>query len=906
MSTENIFEDQEMIESFLEEADEIIEQLDDNLVSVETQPDDLELINAIFRGFHTIKGMGGFLGFTQLVHIAHESENVLDLLRNQELSVNSSLMDIILEAVDLIKELLNDIRLQEIQTRDLSGISAKLATLIPGAGGESAAVTEAEADIEETSSSDPEDEALDSSPASFQWLQQQGVDASENASSDDEEPQEMPNSLQWLQEQDPNSQPTAAADADAEESDSEAWMETVSPDEFDATDPAIEISLEAGGVQETAEMDLDAIPVVEMSSEEIGEVTEQDLELEKDTVADFSIVIGEESDSEAWMETVSPDEFDAEDLASDASPEGGGAQEAAEIDLNDLPIVEVSSEEIGEITAQDLESTTQSQERVDGFLELGKDAVADESDLEVWAETVSTKASDAKGPAIEASLETGGAQGKDEIDIDAIPVVEVSQEEIGEITAQDLESTTQSQERVDGFLELGKDGIDKGASPSPSKSSGDFSTQPTVEDIISKVSAESSAPQSKAGAGRSRQQTVSTTIRVDVKRLEEMMNLIGELVLERNHLLQLKKDFELKVDLDSFELGLAENSARINRLTTDLQRSILSVRMLPIGSVFKKFPRIARDIARDLNKEVELVLSGEETELDKAIVDVISEPLTHLLRNSIDHGLETPDVREAAGKPRSGKVCLSASHVGNQIIIEITDDGAGIDPEVIGRKAVEKELITEEQLAEMSKKEIFDLIFLPGFSTAEQVSTVSGRGVGMDVVRTTVRNFNGTINLESELGKGTQIELRLPLTLAIIQALMVEVGKETFAIPLSAVVETVRITPEDIQKVRKHEVLDLRNSVLPLLRLREALHCAPAESPSSNGHHSYVVVVGLAEQQTGVVVDRLIGEEEIVVKSLGNYLGNVPGIAGATIMGDGRASLILEVSTLMSLYDATE
>ena len=822
MSTENIFEDEEMIESFLEEADEIIEQLDDNLVSVETQPDDLELINAIFRGFHTIKGMGGFLGFTQLVHIAHESENVLDLLRNQELSVNPALMDIILEAVDLIKELLNDIRVQEIQTRDLSGISAKLATLIPGAGGESAAVTEAEADIEETSSSDPEDEALDSSPASFQWLQQQGVDASENASSDDEEPQEMPNSLQWLQEQDPNSQPMAAADADAEESDSEAWMETVSPDEFDATAPAIEISLEAGGVQETAEIDLDAIPVVEMSSEEIGEVTEQDLELEKDTVADFSIVIGEESDSEAWMETVSADEFNAEDLASDASPEGGGAQEAAEIDLNDLPIVEVSSEEIGEVTAQD------------------------------------------------------------------------------------LESTTQSQERVDGFLELGKDGIDKGASPSPSKSSGDFSTQPTVEDIISKMSAESSAPQSKAGTGWSRQQMVSTTIRVDVKRLEEMMNLIGELVLERNHLLQLKKDFELKVDLDSFELGLAENSARINRLTTDLQRSILSVRMLPIGSVFKKFPRIARDIARDLNKEVELVLSGEETELDKAIVDVISEPLTHLLRNSIDHGLETPDVREAAGKPRSGKVCLSASHVGNQIIIEITDDGAGIDPEVIGRKAVEKELITEEQLAEMAKKEIFDLIFLPGFSTAEQVSTVSGRGVGMDVVRTTVRNFNGTINLESELGKGTRIELRLPLTLAIIQALIVEVGKETFAIPLSSVVETVRITPEDIQKVRKHEVLDLRNSVLPLLRLREALHCAPAESPSSNGHHSYVVVVGLAEQQTGVVVDRLIGEEEIVVKSLGNYLGNVPGIAGATIMGDGRASLILEVSTLMSLYDATE
>jgi len=292
---------------------------------VETQPDDLELINAIFRGFHTIKGMGGFLGFTQLVHIAHESENVLDLLRNQELSVNPALMDIILEAVDLIKELLNDIRVQEIQTRDLSGISAKLATLMPGAGGESAAVTEAEADIEETSSSDPEDEALDSSSASFEWLQKQGVDASENASSDDEEPQEMPNSLQWLQEQDPNSQPTAAADADAEE-----------------------------------------------------------------------------SDSEAWMETVSPDEFDAEDLASDASPEGGGAQEAAEIDLNDLPIVEVSSEEIGEITAQD------------------------------------------------------------------------------------LESTTQSQERVDGFLELGKDRIDKGASPSPSKSPGGFSTQPTVDNIISK------------------------------------------------------------------------------------------------------------------------------------------------------------------------------------------------------------------------------------------------------------------------------------------------------------------------------------------------------------------------------------------------------------------------------------
>ena len=775
MSDENLFDDPEMVESFLMEADEIVEQLDDDLVTLETQPDDVELLGAIFRGVHTLKGMAGFLGFTQFVQLAHETESVLDLLRKQALSVDLALMDVILEAIDLLKQFLEDIRSQNVQSRDLSEISAKLEGLVTDPGMESPVETSETEIVEEADSAPAEvDEAIDSErempDSTLAWLQEQGgapaapsTDASEVSAEIESERETLTAITEWSQEQE-DSPATQSAEATGEISGALAWLEDQGAVAIEpGHEPELELSADATSSADLSPPDVEYAPHANVTVAEIGEtlgVTET---------------------------TAEPD--------------------PNQINIDTIPVDEISAADIGDIAHVGAKDAIQPQERVDDILQV----------------TVSTP---------------GGAKSTAETDSPAQP------------TAQ------------------------------------------ATHDLAGKPSGASI-----------KQETASTTIRVDVKRLEEMMNLIGELVLERNRLLKLNKDFEQKLSLDTFEAELSENSTRLNRLTTDLQRSILSIRMLPIGTVFKKFPRIVRDIARDLNKEVELILSGEETELDKTIVDVISEPLVHLIRNSADHGIETPEVREAAGKPRKGKVWLSASHAGNQIIIEIVDDGKGIDPQVVGQKAIEKGMITEAQLAEMSDKEILNLIFMAGFSTAKQVSKVSGRGVGMDVVRTTIQKFNGTIELESGLGKGSRVSLKLPLTLAIIQGLIVKVGIETFAIPLSSVIETVRVTPDDIQQMKKREVLDLRNEVLPLIRLREALECTPIEiSDTKKNQASYVVVLGIAEQHLGVIVDELIGEEEIVVKSLGYYLGNVPGIAGATIMGDGRPAVILEVSALMGIY----
>ncbi len=391
-----------------------------------------------------------------------------------------------------------------------------------------------------------------------------------------------------------------------------------------------------------------------------------------------------------------------------------------------------------------------------------------------------------------------------------------------------------------------------------------------------------------------------TTIRVDVQRLDHLMNLVGELVLGRNRLSQIVSIDKDEDSREDFSHQLNDTAAQIDFITTELQTAVMKTRMVQIGRVFNRFPRLVRDIAREFSKDIRLVISGEETELDKSIIEEISDPLVHLIRNAADHGVESADVRETAGKPRQGTIRLTAGHEGNHVIIEVQDDGAGIDPEKLKQKALEKGIITPEEAHEMKTEDTYSLIFLPGFSTAQKVSSVSGRGVGMDVVKTNITKLNGIIAVESEVGKGTKFTLKLPLTLAIIQGLLVGVGNETFAIPLSSVLEVVHTQRSEVSTVNGREVTRLRETVLPLVDISEILD-VPGRDTEVKAF--YTVVVGVANRKFGIVVDRLIGQKEIVIKPLGAYLKNIPGIAGSTILGDGRVIMIIDAGELLRLVE---
>ncbi|MDD2501172.1 MAG: chemotaxis protein CheA [Geobacter sp.] len=384
----------------------------------------------------------------------------------------------------------------------------------------------------------------------------------------------------------------------------------------------------------------------------------------------------------------------------------------------------------------------------------------------------------------------------------------------------------------------------------------------------------------------------NSTVRVDVKRLDDLMNQVGELVLERNRMIQLNQDLQGGgSDQVLFGEEFGKLAKRMSFVTSELQMQVLKMRMIPVEKVFKKFPRIVRSLARDLGKEVDLQIFGEETELDRSVVDEIGDPLIHLIRNAMDHGLETPDDRIAAGKQRTGTLILAAVHEGNSIIISIKDDGRGIDTDRVGRKAIEKGLITEDQLAAMSQREMFDLIFLPGFSTKDQASDLSGRGVGMDVVKTNIKKLNGLIEIKSEKGMGSEFILRLPLTLAIIQSLLVEVESEIYSIPLASVLETLRVDQREFHVIGGQEVLKLRDMVLPLVRLEQVFSVKRCHEQDN---FCYIVVIGSADKRVGLVVTRLVGQQEVAIKSLGKYLANVTGIAGSTILGDGRVALIVD------------
>ncbi len=392
--------------------------------------------------------------------------------------------------------------------------------------------------------------------------------------------------------------------------------------------------------------------------------------------------------------------------------------------------------------------------------------------------------------------------------------------------------------------------------------------------------------------------SVEQTVRVDVKRLDHLMRLMGELVLGKNRLINIYDEVEERYDGEQFLEELNQVISSVSLVTSDLQLAVMKTRMLPVSKVFNKFPRMVRDLSREMGKSIELVTSGEETELDKSIVEEIGDPLVHMIRNSCDHGVESKEERVAAGKSETGKVELKAYNEGNHIVIEITDDGKGLDAEMLKQKALEKGIINEREADTMTDKEAYGLIFKAGFSTAKVVTNVSGRGVGMDVVKTNIEKLNGIIDVESELGRGTVFKLKIPLTLAITQALIVGVQEEYYAIPLSSVVETVRINQDEVYMVDGKSVLRLRDEILTLVRLSDIFK---VDTVIKNSSEFYVVVIGLAENKIGVVVDYLVGQEEVVIKSLGYYLKGTEGIAGATVRGDGKITLIVDVGGMMNM-----
>ena len=449
-------------------------------------------------------------------------------------------------------------------------------------------------------------------------------------------------------------------------------------------------------------------------------------------------------------------------------------------------------------------------------------------------------------------------------------------------TASDAEAVTNAVDTVSEIEDIGVEELDPDALAKPAEPA------PAAPAAAAAAPKKAAAPAKKEGAKAApKKQHQSQSVRVDIEKLDTLMNLMGELVINKVRLEQIGQTHRMS--------DLMETLEQMDRVTGDLQNIVMKVRMVPVSAVFNRFPRMVRDVSKELGKEINLTIEGEETELDRTVIDEIGDPIMHLLRNSLDHGVESPDAREAKGKPRVGEVGLIARHEGNNVVIMITDDGAGIDANKIRRKAVEKGMITQDEADRLDDAEAVRLIFLPGFSTAEQITDISGRGVGMDVVRSKIEALSGHVDVETHIDEGSVFKIKLPLTLAIIQAMLVRVQEEMYAIPLTSIDSTVNIEPTDIQTIQNKEVIVLRGEIIPIVRMEEALQVPHVK----DSEELFVVVVHAGEAKAGIVVDNLIGQQEIVIKTLGNLFAGLKLFGGATVLGDGRVALILDVATMI-------
>ena len=703
----SFFDDKEILEDFLVEAGEILELLSEQLVQLEKQPDDKHLLNAIFRGFHTVKGGAGFLQLGAMVDCCHAIENLFDILRNGKLSVSAALMDVVLQALDAVKAMFDSVKLRQTPLPAPAPLLESLAILargeqLPAASGVSLLSQQAAPSLSDDINDDGFDQllvALDSAPAAKNLT---------------------------------------FASSSLENSDNNVPNDFITDAEFEAL--------------------LDQVQAKPL-------VHEQPLPIEPAPGSD----------------EMSDDEFEA---------------------LLD-------------------------------------------------------------------QLHGGGAPaGKPDAAI-VLP-----------INASDARQTTP--------------GPDKSTAPI---SSNHMAAVQPLRLAPAPVPAPAPAPAPAPLPGRvdNREPPAETTVRVDTRRLDGIMNLVGELVLVRNRL--------VRIASNSADEILSKAVANLDLVTADLQSSVMKTRMQPIKKVFGRFPRVVRDLARSLDKEVVLELQGEETDLDKNLVEALADPLVHLVRNAVDHGIEQPEQRLAKGKSRQGTILLAAQQEGDHILLTISDDGNGMDPDVLRRKAVEKGLMDKDAADSLTRIECFALIFAPGFSTKTEVSDVSGRGVGMDVVKTKIAQLNGTVTIDATPGIGSRIEIRFPLTLAIMPTMMVLVGDQTFALPLASVHEILNMNIKHTHVVDGQQVVTVRDKTLPVFHLRHWLCSKPGTSVKDDGTAN-VVIVSIGAQRVGVIVDLLIGQEEVVIKPLGLMLQGTAGMAGATITGDGRIAIILDIPALLKKYAA--
>ncbi|AXJ03972.1 chemotaxis protein CheA [Pseudomonas fluorescens] len=751
--------DEEILQDFLVEAGEILEQLSEQLVELESRPDDADLLNAIFRGFHTVKGGAGFLQLNELVECCHIAENVFDILRKGERRVDAELMDVVLEALDAVNSMFSEVRDRSPITAATPELLAALARLA-------------------------EPQSADEAPASpvAEMIEELVVENETGDSGDitDNEFEQLLDSL-------------SAVKAEAEAPAAAAAPASVEAASDEITDAEFESLLDQ--LHGKGQFAADAVAPA--------------------AAAPAALVAGDSSD-------ITDDEFEA--LLDQLHGKGNFAVDALESAIASVPATTAPAAAAAGsdlITDHEFESLLDDLHGKGKFTDVATGAVVTAGNASAVA------APAAKAPAAAAKPAAKAPEPKAE---PAKPAA--------------------------------------AAAPAPARAP---ATPPPEK------------PASEA----------ETTVRVDTARLDEIMNMVGELVLVRNRLVRL--------GLNSGDESMQKAVSNLDVVTADLQTAVMKTRMQPIKKVFGRFPRLVRDLARQLKKEINLELVGEETDLDKNLVEALADPLVHLVRNAVDHGIESPEEREASGKARGGKVILAAEQEGDHILLSISDDGKGMDPNVLRAIAVKRGVMDKDAADRLSDTECYNLIFAPGFSTKTEISDVSGRGVGMDVVKTKISQLNGSINIYSTKGQGSKIVIKVPLTLAIMPTLMVMLGNQAFAFPLVNVNEIFHLDLSTTNVVDGQEVVIVRDKALPLFYLKRWLVSSAAHEEQREGH---VVILSVGTQRIGFVVDQLVGQEEVVIKPLGKMLQGTPGMSGATITGDGRIALILDVPSMLKRYAA--
>lgn len=752
--------DEEILQDFLVEAGEILEQLSEQLVELESRPDDADLLNAIFRGFHTVKGGAGFLQLNELVECCHIAENVFDILRKGERRVDAELMDVVLEALDAVNSMFSEVRERAPITAATPELLAALARLA-------------------------EPQSADEAPASpvAEMIEELVVESDSSEDITDNEFEQLLDSLNAVKAQAEAPAAAAAAVAPAPVAD------TAASDEI--TDAEFESLLDQ--LHGKGQFAVDAVAPAPAPA------------------APAAPAAGDSSD-------ITDDEFEA--LLDQLHGKGNFAVDALESAIASAPAAPAAP--AAAAAGSDLISDHEFESLLDELHGKGKfDASAATAGS---ASSVATPA--AKAPAAAAAPKPA-------------------------------------------------------AKPEPKAEA----PKPAAAAAPAPARAPAAAPAEKPAS------EAETTVRVDTARLDEIMNMVGELVLVRNRLVRL--------GLNSGDEAMSKAVSNLDVVTADLQTAVMKTRMQPIKKVFGRFPRLVRDLARQLKKEINLELVGEETDLDKNLVEALADPLVHLVRNAVDHGIESPEEREASGKARGGRVVLAAEQEGDHILLSISDDGKGMDPNVLRSIAVKRGVMDKDAADRLSDTECYNLIFAPGFSTKTEISDVSGRGVGMDVVKTKISQLNGSINIYSTKGQGSKIVIKVPLTLAIMPTLMVMLGNQAFAFPLVNVNEIFHLDLSTTNVVDGQEVVIVRDKALPLFYLKRWLVSSAAHEEQREGH---VVILSVGTQRIGFVVDQLVGQEEVVIKPLGKMLQGTPGMSGATITGDGRIALILDVPSMLKRY----